>query len=320
MSNERLPIPNFIKIPLIVLGILIAVFVYSFWGSKLDSQNKDTKTAEAYGVDSLYAEPEPIMEILVWQKNEKDWTDYPEYSSLSDFYFERVPLKLKEGETVDTTYDWTKMSSHTIWSAVIDIIYDGDITGSYNVVTPHMLDYTGETNIIPSLGVSGETVRRNNDATFEGNRHMTLSIHDLTELYLVNSMDSTVPESQRRSAEEYLRDCENLYGIRWRDHYRTEKFVHVYPKAAALGVEEYPNLNQLKRVVMTSYLTIHAMHPLKEDTPVATAVLEITSYSRWFGKLTAEELSYVGQFCDRNLHYNTVKVVSYEQSDFFAME
>ena len=320
MPNERLLMPKWLKIPLIVLGIFLAVFVYSFWGSKLDSQNKDTKTAEMYGLDSLYAEPEPIMEIRVWQKNEKDWTDYPEHSSLSDFFFERIPLKLKKGETIDTTYDRTKMSSDSVWSAVIDVVYDGDITGSYNIVLPHIIDYTGETDMIPSQGISGENVRRNNDATFEGNRHMTLGVNDYAELYLAVSLDHSRPGNQRGHSETILRDMENLYGVRWKDHYRTEQFIHVYPEAAAIGLEDHPNLKQYKRVVMTSYLTIHAMHPLKEDTPVATAVLEITSYSSWFGKLSDSEVGYVFQFCDPNLHYSTVKVVSYEQSDFFAME
>ena len=319
MPNKRLPMPDFIKIPLIVLGIILAVFVYSFWGSKLDSQNKDTRTAEAYGLDSLYAEPEPIMEIRVWQKNEKDWTDYPEHDSLSDFYFERIPLKLKEGETVDTTYDRSKQSSEYVWSAIIDVIYDGNITGSCNIVIPYMVDYTGETDRIPSYRVTGENVRRSDDATFEGNRQMTLSVRNFSH-DLADSLDHSLTVEQRGSAETTLRNCENLYGVRWKDHYRTEQFIHVYPEAAAIGLDDHPNMKQFKRVVMTTYLTIHAMHPLKEDTPVATAVLEITSYSRWFGKLTAEELSYVGQFCDRNLHYSTVKVVSYEQSDFFAME
>ncbi|MBQ7931966.1 MAG: hypothetical protein IJ334_13250 [Clostridia bacterium] len=259
------------------------------------------------------------MEIREWQKNEKDWTDYPEYSSLSDFYFERIPLKLKEGETVDTTYDRSKQSSEYVWSAIIDVIYDGNITGSCNIVIPYMVDYTGETDRIPSYRVTGENVRRSDDATFEGNRQMSLSVRDFSH-DLADSLDHSLPVDQRGSAEATLRNCENMYGIRWKDHYRTEQFIHVYPEAAAIGLNDHPNMKQFKLVIMTMYLTIHAMHQLKEDTPVATAVLEITSYSRWFGKLTAEELSYVGQFCDRNLHYSTVKVVSYEQSDFFAME
>ena len=314
---KRLPLPKWVKIPLIILGIVLAVFAYSFWGSKLEDQNKVTRTAEAYGLDSLYAEGEPVIEVRVWQKNEKEWTDYPEYNSLSDFYYERVPLKLQKEETVVTTYDRTKMSSDPVWSAVIDIVYDGDITGSYNVASAH-IDYTGETNTIPSQGVSGEGVRRS-CAAFEGNRSMTLSVHDYTELYLAISLDSSLPAERRGSAEATLRNCENQYGMCWNDHYRIERFVQVYPEAADFDIEEYPNLNRLKRVVMTSYLTIHAMHPLKEDTPVATAVLEINSYSSWFGKLNDSEVGYVGKFCDPNLHYSTVTVVFYEQSDTFAM-
>jgi len=142
----------------------------------LDLQNKDTKTAEAYGLEFLYTDPEPIMEIRIWQKNEKERTDYPEYSTLSDFFYERVPLTLRKGENVDMTCDQKIISSDGIWSALIEVIYNGDITRGYNIIAPHMLNYTNETNMIPKIGVSGEDIRRNDDTTFVENCYMILSI------------------------------------------------------------------------------------------------------------------------------------------------
>ncbi len=135
MSNERLPMPKWLKIPLTILGIILAVFVYSFWGSKLESQNKDTRTAEAYGVGSLYAEPEPIMEIRVWQRNEKEPRDYPEKISYSKFFYNILFLKLKKGESVETTAVPRTTSANT----VIEVAYDGDMQGFFDLASSNMI-------------------------------------------------------------------------------------------------------------------------------------------------------------------------------------
>ena len=83
----------------------------------------------------------------------------------------------------------------------------------------------------------------------------------------------------------------------------------------------YADLQNLKRVVMTNYLTVQAMHPLKEDTPVATAVLEITTCSGWYGIEQKEVIIGLAfDWCDPNCNTGKVTVVSYEQSDFLGME
>ena len=312
---KRLPLPKWVKIPLIILGIVLAVFAYSFWGSKLEDQNKVTRTAEAYGLDSLYAEGEPVMEVRVWQKNEKEWTDYPEKHSLLSFFYDVLPLPLNAGESVDTVCEPQVLPVH----AVIEVIYDGDITGRYDLAVPNMIDYTGETDMVPSAGVSGEDVRRNNDATFSGNRKVTLRITNMAEPWLNISLDSTLPADYKKHFSEYIRDIELHHDVFLNDYYTIERFAEVYPDAPVQD-KSYPNLKQYKRVVMTNNLTIQAMHPLKKGVPVASVVLEITQYSSWFGaNLNDAELKFVMSKCAPSCCSGKVTVVSYEQSDTFAM-
>lgn len=63
------------------------------------------------------------------------------------------------------------------------------------------------------------------------------------------------------------------------------------------------------------------MHPLKQDTPVATAVLEITLSSGRFGtELTQKQLNFVLSKCDPDCSFGRITVVSYERSDTYAMQ
>lgn len=313
MKNEHLPIPKFIKVPLIVLGIFLAVFVYSFWGSKLDSQNKDTKTAEAYGVDSLYAEPEPIMEIRVWQRNEKDTLDYPQERSYSKFFYDILPLNLKKGESVETT----AVPRMTTADTVIEVLYDGDMQGYYDIAAKNMIYYTGETDMIPANRGGGDgTIRMNEDATFSGNRKMTLNVTNWNETF-VKPSKSGKGENWELA---WVQQAEFKYNFSFKNYYVIERFHEAYPETPVLE-EAYMNLKNYKRIVMRNYLTIQAMHPTKPDTPVATAVLEITTYSSWYGvTLNEAEIEFVFERCDPNCNSGTVKVVSYEQSDFYAMQ
>lgn len=316
MSNERLPIPNFIKIPLIVLGIILVVFVYSFWGSKLKFQNKDTKTAEAYGVDSLYAEPEPVMEIRVWQRNEKDTLDYPEERSYSKFFYNVIPLELKKGETVETT----AVPRMTVAETVIEVAYDGDMQGFFDLVSSNMIHYTGESDIIPANYVGGsDKVRMNDDATFSGNRKMTLKIINWNETGVKASL-AHKSSYGANGAFDWIQELEDANNFSYKNFYRIERFHEAYPETP-VQEEAYINLKNYKRVVMTNYLTIQAMHPTKPDTPVAIAVLEVTTYSSWYGAdLNKAEIKYVSDRCDPNCNSGKVTVVSYEQSDFYAMQ
>lgn len=303
-----------LKVIVIGFGIFVAVFAYVFLDSRFESKNKVEKTAEAYGVDSLTYEAEPIMEIRVWQRNDKEFSDYPDKNTRSSFFYNIIPLTLRVGESVETSYDRTVNSSLYYAPITFDILYDGDITGSYTIVAHDIVTYSGKSNKIPSSGVDKNALT-NNDATFSGNREITVAVEELAVGYLVPYVD---PTSTNSIAKTRMRNLEND-GIDWEEHYVTENFFEAYPEESGME-SEFPTLKQYKRLIMTTYLTVNAMHSTKQDVPVATAVLEISTTSCWFGKLSDSERAYVYSICEPTCYYTTVKVVSYEQSAFLAME
>ncbi len=313
MKALRIPTP--VKYILIIFAVVFAAFVYSFWGSKLESQNKDIRTPEAYGLDSLEYQAEPVIEIRVWQRNDKNFDDYPERSELDSFFYTILPLSLETGSSIDTvcypSVGWN--------NAVMEILYDGNISGFYDI-KGNMLDYTGETDKLPSYGISGVDVRRSTDGTFGGNQKVTLSVFNYTDTDIKMSLDPSLSAKARGQYRSHLQSLENRYAFRFEDYYHTESFHEVYPDAP-VQEEAYKNLKNFQRIVMTNYLTVQAMHPTKPNTPVATAVLEITQYSSWFGKnLNDAEVDFVLGKCDRYASSGKITVVSYEQSDSFSME
>ncbi len=320
MKNLRIPTP--VKYVLVIFAVVFAVFVYSFWGSKLESQNKDIRTPEAYGLDSLEYQAEPVMEIRVWQRNDKTQSDYPERKLNESVFYSILTLPLEAGASLDTV--WQPFTGHE--QAVLEVLYDGNIRGFYDIPASNMVDYTGETTLVPSYGVTGADVRRSEDGTFEGNKKMTLRVSNMT-LLLQESFDPLVNAEASGVTRSFLQSMENSYGFLFKDYYYLEYYRDVYPDAPVQD-QKYKNLKQLKRVVTTNYLTIQAMHPTKQEIPVATAVLEIRQYSSWFGvsllDLNKSEKTFMQEHCTSNDFYNdcygTVTVVSYEQSDSFSME
>jgi len=256
-------------------------------------------------LNSLYAEPEPVMEIRIWQRNEKETLDYPDIHPNHRFFYDVVPLQLKEGETIETS-----AVPRTVWNdTVLEILYDGDIRGQYDIAAENIIFYTGESDMMPAnRGVGDGTLRMNDDATFTGNRKMTLRVRNLTPSFALAALTGSNSMISLSHTDAF------------RDSWKIERFHEVYPESMELG-GTYADLQNLRRVVMTNYLTIQAMHPLKEDTPVATAVLEITTCSGWYGAEQKEVIiGLVFDWCNPNCNTGKVTVVSYEQSDFFAME
>ena len=263
----------------------------------------DPVTGDA--MNSLYAEPEPVMEIRVWQRNEKETSDYPDIHPGHVFFYDVVPLKLTEGESVEIT----AVPNITWDRTVLEILYDGDIRGHYDITAENMIFYTGESDMRPANYGSGDgTLRMNDDGTFAGNRKMTLSIANLNLDLMNSTLSGKDPVITLFHEDEY------------RDHWKIERFYDVYPESAGMG-GAYSNLQNYKRIVMTNYLTIRAMHSLMKDTPVAEAVLEITTYSGWYGAdLNYAEWEYVSERCGTDCNTGKVTVVSYEQSDFLGMD
>lgn len=210
--------PDFRKILRVIVigfGIFVAIFAYVFLDSRFESKNKVEKTAEAYGVDNLTYEAEPIMEIRVWQRNDKEFSDYPDKNTRSSFFYNIIPLTLRVGESVETSYDRTVNSSLYYAPITFDILYDGDITGSYTIVAPDIVTYSGKSNKIPSGGVDKNALT-NDDATFSGNREITVAVDELAVGYLVPYVD---PTSTNSIAKTRMRNLEND-GIDWEEQSR----------------------------------------------------------------------------------------------------
>ncbi len=251
------------------------------------------------------------MEIRVWQRNDKDRLDYPDYSALDSFFYTILSLPLTVGETVPLNDLYTS-------PVVFEIVYDGDITGSYDIPARNIVAYTGKTEQVPVPG-GGDSVRTEDDATFRGNRVVTLGIKDDFSA-LQKSLDSTVTGKTKSDATANVAYREQTYGFNYKNFYRSERFFEVYPDSPEIQ-ETYANLKNKKRLVITNYLTVQAMHPTKPNTPIAKAVLEITKYSHWFGSnLSKAEIEYAMERCDLNECHGKITVVSYEQSDSFSME
>ncbi len=312
MTVKNIPKP--LKIILCVLGIVLAVYIYAFWGSKLENDNKDIRTPEMYGLDSLEYQAEPVMEIRVWQRNEKTYEDYPDRTRSDPFFYNILSLPLEPGTSLETKTTATQIYN---LEDVFEVAYDGEMTGHYNIAARNMVFYGGATDDFYELD------RTNDDGTFSGNRKMMLRVGNMYEFALLQqSLDphgEAISGITHGNAQAEISKIETSRGINYKDYYHFEYFFDIYPDTPDVQAE-YGNLRKSKRLVLTNYLTIQAMHPTKPDIPIATAVLAITRYSDWFGtKLSPEEIKYGSTRCALSHYTSTVTVVSYEQSDSFAM-
>lgn len=139
-----------------------------------------------------------------------------------------------------------------------------------------MVSFTGETDTTPAFrGEGSESVRMNDDATFEGDRKMTLRF---------DNWCSTV---MKDLSYDPRYDGDNVWGVKlstaehgsnfsFKEHYYLERFHEAYPD---------------------------------------------TLFSGWFGtELTQKQLNFVLSKCDPDCSSGRITVVSYEQSDTYAMQ
>lgn len=313
---KKIHLSRSLKYSLFIVVFFLFAFVYSFWGSKIASQNdKYKKTAEAYGLSTLYAEPKTLLKIGVWQRNTKETADYPDKASYDKFFYDVVPLELKEGASVEIT----ALPRVIPVDPVIEVSFDGDMRGFFDISANNMVSYTGETDTTPANRGGGDIeVRVNYDGTFEGNRKMTLRFDNWCSIIL-NDLSYDPRRGGDNVYGEMISSAEAGSNFSFKDYYYLERFHEAYPDTP-VSEDNYRALRDFKRVVMTNYVTIYAMHPLKFDTPVATAVLEITLYSCWYGELNDMQTAYVYTKCDPSVHSGKITVVSYKQSDTYAME
>ncbi len=309
MKSDLQPI-RIVKIVLAVIGVFLAIFLYSFIGSRFSG--KDQYTPAAYGRDSLEADVKPVLTVQVWQRNDKNFNDYKEIQQ-DKFFYTLVSLEMKKGISVKTNKTEDLLTTDYFGGAriVFTVNYDGPLTGESTLLR-HMHYAKSSSNIPAQFGSShNDSVFSSEDGTFSGNETITFSFDNYSYL-LLDEIDNFSHQDDNARAMQ-VRDREMGTGLDFSDFSYMENFLDVYPDAD-------PALKRLKRIVLTTYCTINGMHPTKRDIVMASAELALTSYSEWniaFQPDEVTDLFYEGGYS--NIPYSEVSVVSYSQSDTFNM-
>lgn len=320
MNEQPKPILKpILKGLLIFLAFVITAVLYVVIDSRIHRQ-RDTTSPEAYGVDSLEPLLEPPIDIEIWQKNEK-LSDSPDpYAHMTIYepqakYYTRIHLNLEPGTSITTTFNPMSMPSPHDYSLIATMFYDlGSIRCTYDIPMQALVTSKASSDLVPAI-YSGEINADNSDAFQSpngiviGNRSFSVSISDEVRNMLLSRYE---PAYKTTYAEIYLRRVESEAGVNLNDFYKLEKLKEVYPDAPY-------ELANLQRIVLTTHLTVEAMHPTKPDIALATVVLEIKSYSWWL-----ESDSFMASVFEEagipNNEYSVVTVVSYEQSDALLLE
>ncbi len=308
-----------LKYLLIFLALILVGIVYTIIDARIH-QKRDTTSPEAYGVDSLDAIIQPPIEIEIWQKNDK----VSEKSNPADHfgiyepqakYYTRIPLKLEVGASVCTTYDTLLMPSPSEYSLIASVFYDeGTVRCTYDLPVKNIVTMKASSDLVPDM-YSGDIQTDNSDVVqspngcITGNRSFSFSISDAVRNRLISRHDAAFKTPY---AEIYLSQIESEAHVDLNDYYYLEKLKDVYPDA--------PNeIQDCERIVLTTHLTVEAMHPTKQDVVIASAVLEIKSYSWWLNTDSKPQ----SLFTDAGIiskEYSVVTVISYEQSDMLLMD
>ena len=302
--NESRPKP--LHIILGIAGVIIAAVLYTVLGSKIGSPPAEAYTPEAYGVEKLEAEAPPAMQIAVWQRNEKN----PEHFDRGFYhktFYDMVELPMEEGGTVRTISENTYFinSVQDEVDTAMQILFEGPISGRYELGYSTALYFNGDNDEMPCYAPGSF---RNDNASFHWDDLVTISVNPLTEyIYNANVNDPTLWHAEAIAA------CEQSGKFDIDDYLTYEKITDVYPDAPA-------EFQDLYRAVTTTHLYLYGHDPVKQDIVLAEAVLELKSYSRWIGLGAGEPEYLFEQHGYENKSFTDVTVVSYTQSDSYAME
>ena len=285
--------------------VFLAVFVYSFMGSKISDSDP---SPQAYGYDSLAYAAEPVMKIYVWQIGEQ--TSRGDFLK-SDHSIAELPTD--GSASANNVYNLAKIgldSSHT----TIQIDYDGEIKGNYQYSYADAVYYMKTDDYAPwgYFAFENKDILNNGDGTFAGNHSVTINVDDSCAWL---AADKELKSAEKNYAADIISFREETGNFKYEDIYRMQKITEVY--------DHVPDeIKHFERVMLTTHLYVNAMHPTKPETAVASADIEITSYSEWinFHAASQKERELFTESGLTNTPYSTVTVVSYEQSDSFSME
>lgn len=309
MSNLFLKI---LKISSITILIIISFIVYIFISASNSSE--DVYNPAAYGRDSLETVAEPVLTVQVWQRNDREFSDYIDlYSRDNAFFYNHIPLEMNTGGSVKTnnTEDLLTTDYFGGSNICITVNYDGPITGEYDEI--RYLCYSKDSIEIPAQRGSGtdDSVFTPEDGTFTGNETITFSFDNYA--YLLFDAIDNVSTDDKSIRSMQLRDREMGTGLDFDDYSYVQDFLDVYPDADQ-------KLKDLRRIVFTTYVTVNGMHPTKQDIVMASAELALTSYSEWTlinAPGEVQDIFHEGGYS--NIPYSEVSVISYTQSDTFNM-
>ena len=304
---------------LVFLGVVLFAVVYTVIDSRIHRQ-KDPTSPEAYGVDSLDAVVKPPFEIEIWQKNEKLSEEPDPYTRMIVYepqakYYTRVPLKLEPGQSVTTTFDPMTMPTPREYALIATVYCDeGSVRCTYDLPLKDLVTMKASADLVPAV-YTGDIRADNSDVLqspngiIQGSHSFSFSISDMIRNHLVSLYDKAY---MNPASKMLLNQIETNSGIKLSDYYRLEKLKDVYPDAPY-------ELQEYERLVMTTHLTVEALHPTKPGAALASAVLEIKSYSWW---LNSDDMprSVFDDAGIPNNEYSVVTVVSYEQSDMLLLE
>ena len=300
--NESKPKP--LHIVLGILAVIAAAVIYTVGGSK-SAPDPEEYTPEAYGVEKLEAEAPPAMQIAVWQRNDKDRVYY-ERNYYDKTFYDMIELPMEVGGTVRTISENSFVErSDENTEAAMQILFDGPISGRYELGYSTALHFSGDNDIMP---FNNPDAFHNDNASFSWNDLVTISVYDIVDwVYRTKTYD---PTDWHKNA---IAACEQAGGFDIDDYLVYEKITDVYSDVP----EEFQDLY---RAVTTTHLYLYGHDSVKQDIVLAEAVLELKSYSRWIG-LDAGEPEYQFELHGfENKSYTDVTVVSYTQSDSYAME
>ncbi len=304
--NESRPKP--LHIVLGIAGIIIAAVLYTVLGSKIGNPPAEAYTPEAYGVEKLEAEAPPAMQIAVWQRNEKNPLHF-ERNHYDKTFYNMVDLPLEEGASVCTITDNSYLDNHPHNVATsIQIYFEGLISGQYELKYSSALDFSGDNDIMPFNSPDSFNTP---DTYFDWYDLVTVSVHDLSSY--VYHAEEYRRNNGTKTYEEYIKSFEQAGNFDLDDYLTYEKITDVYTDVP----EE---LQDLYRAVVTTHLYIYGNDPVKQDIVLAEAVLELKSHSHWIGLGAGQPEYLFEQYGFENKSYTDVTVVSYTQSDSYALE
>lgn len=302
MNDSR---PKPLHIILGIAGVIIAAVLYTVLGSKIGNTPEEY-TPAAYGVESLEPEVKPAMQIAVWQRNEKNPELYDRGFYHKTFY-DMVELPMEEGGTVRTitenTYFISSVQDEII--TAMQILFEGPISGRYELGYSTALHYNGDNDEMPCYAPGSF---RNDNASFHWDDLVTISVNPLTELIY----NAIVYDPTRWNADA-IAACEQSGQFDIDDYLIYEKITDVYTDVP----EEFQDLY---RAVTTTHLYLYGHDPVDQEIVLAEAVLELKSYSHWIGLGAGQPEYLFEQYGFENKSYTDVTVVSYTQSDSYAME